>query len=133
MRRFLTVKQYLEKAHDNLEIVVAFGMQCGLKLLDTNEHSLMLVSLPSEDKSVYEVLPLIRQATPIPIILEAPFWSNEMAQAYNLGADFCLQEPVGIDDLVGLLNAQYRRLTRISHAEYKKNWFFLQQAPFTSV
>ena len=95
---------------DSTDVSYAMSVKEALKLLLSSEYCLVIMCILSPVNSAAELLYLVRETHPMPIIVIAPKLElSEKIVLFHAGANACLEQPVDIE----LCAAQARSLIQL--------------------
>lgn len=109
------LKKCVEK--ENLVAVVAYNGLEGLRILEENEHTWILIILDvmMPELDGFEVLQKIRKKSNVPVLmLTAKSNEEEKVSGLRLGADDYLTKPFSINELMARINSLIRRYTTLN-------------------
>ncbi len=109
------LKKCVEK--ENLAAVVAYNGLEGLRILEENEHTWILIILDvmMPELDGFEVLQKIRKKSNVPVLmLTAKSNEEEKVFGLRLGADDYLTKPFSINELMARINSLIRRYTTLN-------------------
>jgi len=105
IRRFLRTSL----AASGYRIVEAEDAASAMRLFSAEKPDLIVLDLGLPDRSGLELIPEIRQASTVPIvILSARHDERSKVEALDLGADDYVSKPFGVDELLARLRAAQR-------------------------
>ena len=105
IRRFLRTSL----AAAGYRIVEAEDAASAMRLFSAEKPDLIVLDLGLPDRSGLELIPEIRQASTVPIvILSARHDERSKVEALDLGADDYVSKPFGVDELLARLRAAQR-------------------------
>ncbi|MDE5596985.1 MAG: response regulator transcription factor [Lachnospiraceae bacterium] len=102
---------------ENLTAVVANGGIEGLRLLEENKETCLLIILDimMPDIDGFQVLQKIRQASNVPVLmLTAKSGEEDKVSGLRMGADDYLTKPFSINELMARVNSLIRRYTLLN-------------------
>lgn len=111
---FQPVKESMQ--NDSTDVNYAMSVGKALNILAFKEHHLLIMTIPAVEGHQVEIIRLLRETTPIPIIVFTPKLNvHEKIALFHAGVNACLEQPVDISVCI----AQAHSLIRL-YANAKK-------------
>ncbi|MPM58151.1 Transcriptional regulatory protein QseB [bioreactor metagenome] len=103
-------------ASTELGVIDAFQYQAGARVVGSQKLSAVILNLKLPGSiSGFDFLKDLRAAQPMPILAIGQLTEAERVQAYRLGADLIINEPVALPELIAATHALLRRYFHLNH------------------